>query len=54
MTLVLASAEGTLKRPQVTPPNMGPWVRGFLKSSVLGNPLCGFRVAWAFVVTSTQ
>lgn len=51
---VPASAKGRLKRPQASYPNIGPGVRGFLKSSVLGNAPCGFSVAWAFVAISTH
>lgn len=54
LTPVLASAEGRLTRPQASSPNVGPGVRGFLKSSVLGNAPCGFSVAWAFVGISTH
>lgn len=53
-TLVLAYAEEILKRPEVTLPSTGPWVRCFLKSSVLGKALCRFIVACAFVVISTN
>lgn len=57
IVLVLTCREGRLKgQAEVTPPNMGPWVRCFLKSSVLGNALWCSIVALVatFVAISTN